>query len=286
MKLGLLAIFRNEAHILDEFIQHYKQQGVDHFYLINNASEDNYETILNKYSDIITLKHEPYLGPSTVLELGGRQLEAYNELLPEITTDWLYICDLDEFAYGQQGFTLKTFLETHGTKFEQVLLPLKTFSSNNQVQQPASVVRGFTQRRVGEKYTLYKPIVKTAAVARIRINYCTLKYGTTVDAALTKTSNKFVTENARVEEPENLRFRDISATGFDQALVVSNHYTVQSYNWFFNVKATRGTATWHGGPKIEAKQWFQQVWDKLHKHPMITDTVLLDITKNDPFGKL
>ena len=32
----IVAIFKNESHILEEWIQHYIKEGVQHFYLINN----------------------------------------------------------------------------------------------------------------------------------------------------------------------------------------------------------------------------------------------------------
>ena len=43
------AIFKNESHILKEWIDHYFFHGVDHIYLINDNSNDNYLTILEQY---------------------------------------------------------------------------------------------------------------------------------------------------------------------------------------------------------------------------------------------
>ena len=37
--LSILAIFRNEEHVLDEFIQHHIKQGIDHFYLVDNVPQ-------------------------------------------------------------------------------------------------------------------------------------------------------------------------------------------------------------------------------------------------------
>jgi len=56
------AVFRNESHILDEWIRHYLDRGADHIYLVNDFSNDNFlDKILpfgNKitlfYSDIVT----------------------------------------------------------------------------------------------------------------------------------------------------------------------------------------------------------------------------------------
>lgn len=266
--IGLLAIFRNESHILKEFIDHYIRQGIDHFYLINNASEDNFMPILEEYSNIVTLKHEPYVGPTQTLELGGRQLEAYNEILPEVTTDWLYICDLDEFAYAREDSTIKSFINTWGKKFEQVLIPLKTFNSNGHIQQPNSVIKSFTSRRASEAYMLYKPIVRTECIEKIKINYCTLKRGVTTNSSLTLFSDSFVTKEPRVDNLTVLNFRNVLDGRLEKSKVVSNHYTTQSKDWFYSVKATRGTATWHGGPKMDAIEWFSKMWERAHQNPV------------------
>ena len=49
--LSIVAIFKNESWILKEWIEHYLNQGVDHFFLIDNGSTDNYHTILQPYID-------------------------------------------------------------------------------------------------------------------------------------------------------------------------------------------------------------------------------------------
>ena len=40
--LVVLAIFKNESHIINEWITHHLNQGVEHFYMIDNGSNDNY----------------------------------------------------------------------------------------------------------------------------------------------------------------------------------------------------------------------------------------------------
>ena len=40
------AVFKNEAHIMKEWIDHYLFHGVDHIYLINDNSNDKFLDIL------------------------------------------------------------------------------------------------------------------------------------------------------------------------------------------------------------------------------------------------
>ena len=62
MKLGLMAMFKNEGHILYEFINHYILEGIDQFILIDDNSTDNYYENNKNWMDslvksnIITIK--------------------------------------------------------------------------------------------------------------------------------------------------------------------------------------------------------------------------------------
>lgn len=273
--IGLLAIFRNEAHCLEEFILHYLKQGIDHFYLINNASTDNYEQIIFKYDRFITLKQEPFISNTIVLNTGGKQIEAYNKLLPEIKTDWVYVCDLDEFAYARLGQScFKTFINKHGNKdYAQFLIPLKTFSSSGIIEQPSSLVKNFVTRKV-ENYPLFKPLVKTNMINRISINYCLLKDGLSTNTSFTEVSDKFIGTGRSISSEFVLPMRHLDTNKLNNSQILSNHYTTQSKNWFFNVKATRGTATWHGGPQMPAIEWFGQMWQRAHAGIQVQDVEL------------
>ena len=58
-------MFKNESYIIEQWIQHYLLEGVNHFYLIDNGSTDDYECKIKKYMNKITLvkdKNELWLG--------------------------------------------------------------------------------------------------------------------------------------------------------------------------------------------------------------------------------
>lgn len=91
--LSCLAIFKNEAVNLREWIEHYLWQGVEHFYLINNGSTDNYKEVLEPYQNVISLFERPerYV-----------QKKHYNEIFNTYikgNSKWLAVVDLDEFFY-------------------------------------------------------------------------------------------------------------------------------------------------------------------------------------------
>ena len=49
--LSVASIFRNETMGIVEWLNHYRFHGVDHVYLVNDFSEDDYETVLKPFID-------------------------------------------------------------------------------------------------------------------------------------------------------------------------------------------------------------------------------------------
>src|SRR5262245_4442121 len=94
--LSILAIFKNEAHIFQEWIEHYLQEGVEHFFLIDNGSDDNFLETL-----------QPYTGKISLWERRDRhaQVRLYNETFGAVRhlTQWIIPVDLDEFIYARHG---------------------------------------------------------------------------------------------------------------------------------------------------------------------------------------
>jgi hypothetical protein len=119
MSLCLVTIFKNEAHIIKEWIEHYLRQGVDKFFMIDNDSNDNYLDFL-----------KPYIEKNIVdLVIDAKkhaQAELYNTYYLEKSKnyDWAIVCDLDEFIYARNGFhTIKEYLSTIDTEVSQIFIP-------------------------------------------------------------------------------------------------------------------------------------------------------------------
>ena len=103
--IGLTAIFRNEAPYLEEWLNFHLAVGVDHFFLYNHQSTDNYQEVLASYvgARVVTLMEAP--------EVFSPQVPTYNHALtthPEC--DWMVVCDLDEFIVPVSGNSLREVL--------------------------------------------------------------------------------------------------------------------------------------------------------------------------------
>lgn len=281
MKLGLMAMFRNESHIIEEFMDHYIDQGVDHFYFIDNSSTDDTVSKLTKYSKFVTLKSQPIVRNVDNPFEYGIQIETYKMFLGEFKTEWLYCCDLDEFAYAKNGYSnLKDFIMREGEKFDQLLIPLKNFTSNKLKKQPDSVVKGFTRRTNCElvPYNRSKPLVRVSKLVQIGINQCQLSDGVTVDGCIGNHDESFSAQKAWASgHPATEKFRKYTEQMYKDSFVISNHYEIQSEEYFFNIKAKRGvTAVCYARPGETIEQWWRRRWNKLE---ILTDKFLLDDTE-------
>ncbi len=90
--LAVCACFKNEAHYLQEWIEYHILIGVNHFYLFNNESEDDYQIILKKYM---------LQGLVTVTDFPGKgiQYDVYRKCILDHHQDvaFLAMIDIDEF---------------------------------------------------------------------------------------------------------------------------------------------------------------------------------------------
>lgn len=104
--VSICAIFKNEASYLKEWIEFHHIVGVDHFYLYNNNSEDNFMKILQPYieNNWVTLVEWPH---------NQMQMEAYMDGIKNFSseTKWLGFIDIDEFIVPKSTDNIYDFLK-------------------------------------------------------------------------------------------------------------------------------------------------------------------------------
>lgn len=106
--VSICLIFKNEAKYLREWIEYHKLLGVEHFYLYNNFSDDNYKDVLKPYieSNEITLIDWPYQ---------YAQIQAYEDAFNRFKneTQWIGFIDADEFVNLKSVNNIKSFLQRY-----------------------------------------------------------------------------------------------------------------------------------------------------------------------------
>lgn len=103
--VSICAIFRDEGRYLEEWIEYHRIIGIEHFYLYNNFSKDNYKDILDPYiqEGIVTL---------TDWEIPQGQMKAYADCVEKYSseTNWIGFIDLDEFVVPNHDDSIQAFL--------------------------------------------------------------------------------------------------------------------------------------------------------------------------------
>ena len=242
-RLAVGAIFKNEGHCLKEWLEHYIYHGVEHFYLINDQSTDNYAEILQPYIEkgFITLNSPIWS------RYMGRQHDMYNTyILPYLkTTDWLLMVDLDEFMWSHTSNDLHWVL-SRIPNVGQIQVEHTLFGSNGHKKQPKSLVKGFT-RRSAESPSQNPGLRKYFIKSSYEFSSLNLHHATFVNKEDEK--NHFVVLN--------------------QPHFVLNHYNCQSESFWKDVKCMRGDADEY---KVRDMELF-----KLNDQNDVEDTLLRDV---------
>ena len=123
--VSVCAIFKNEASYLREWIMFNKIVGVDHFYLYNNNSNDNYFQVLKPFVDcgLVTLNEWPQ---------NQKQMECYVDCIEKYRseTKWLGFIDIDEFIVPKSTNTIYDFLREYENTCGAVNIYWKLFGTS------------------------------------------------------------------------------------------------------------------------------------------------------------
>jgi hypothetical protein len=125
--ISICAIFKNESKFLDEWIKYHLVVGVDHFYLYNNNSNDEFLDVLQPYIDkgVVDLLDWPF---------NHSQMQAYEDCYNKNKnyTNWLAFIDIDEFVCPISNDNLKSWI-TGFKYYPGVAVYWKNFGSNGKL---------------------------------------------------------------------------------------------------------------------------------------------------------
>ena len=173
-KISVLAMFKNEMSIIEEWILHYINEGVEHFYLIDNGSTDDYISIINKYKNKISLiidsTHLPNKTQSTLYN------KHYLEQIKK-ETEWIIICDIDEYFYINDNIKLINYFtdnKNNNLNYDILWVPWRLFGTKFE-NTPESLVKSLVFRKKDEiknSFGYGKSIVKTNKILKLNIHLC------------------------------------------------------------------------------------------------------------------
>ena len=253
-ELSILAIFKNETMNLKIWLDHYLWQGVEHFYLIDNDSNDNPISILQEYIDKGVVTY--YFKPEKYQQVQHYRNVFDNERLKE-KTKWLCICDLDEFFFGTENKLVDAIYEFDG--YDVVYTNSFFYGCDNLIEHPLDIrisnIHRSDDMLNGIKY-FFKP--------------------------------KCINDSSEIwihwlvhSGSDSLQKKILSTETFDNSKIRLNHYIVQSLEYWQNIKMKRGDVSVPQNEYIRT----MKVFDDYIKNAIIRDDTLKLIIENDLYYK-
>ena len=280
--VGVLALFRDEAMYLTEWLTHYAAEGVTQFVLLENQlSVDNSVELVHRFA-----QQNPWLNVSLHTAREPRQQNRhYARHLHRVTTDWVLIVDLDEFAYARRGFkTLPHFLlnlTAADPTVGLVAIPWKVFGAKYQVWHPISIIANATVRHNIGKNLIF-PGHKVEYKSLLCLSAVRAHLGLEPDAALVEEllpvgptsfpeidlhhsieglravfpdGTRLSKHRGMANEPNASKVGGLTPAFVERWPVHLNHYRLGSCEFWYRVKLMRG-----GAADVAAGPAFHRSW--------------------------
>jgi hypothetical protein len=140
--LSIVAIYRDEAVYMREWIEFHRIVGVERFFLYDNFSVDNHREVLAPYlEDGTVVLHDWPVFPG--------QIPAYDDALRRHGGEsrWIAFIDLDEFLFSPTGQPLPDILRDY-ERHPGVLANWAVFGSSGHLTRPPGLVIETYRRRM------------------------------------------------------------------------------------------------------------------------------------------
>lgn len=221
--ISICAMFKNESKYLDEWIRFHLVVGIDHFYLYNNNSDDNYLEILNPYikKGIVDLIEWPFQ---------HSQMKAYEDcyIKHRNDTNWLTFIDIDEFICPSSTDNIKSWLRSF-KNYPGVAVYWKQFGSNGKLIHDCGHL-------VIEQYTQCWPKYSTFTKMFCNMNFPIYKF-----------ENPHIINSKLfgINIPSINQFKKVISFGINRTSICNkstiqiNHYWGKAYDSFFESKVNR-----------------------------------------------
>jgi len=181
--LSITTITKNSASYIREWLEYHILIGIDHFFILDNESEDGLHALLKPYieKDLVTYipwADDSYRDAKFKLSLNTQQKGmVYALSLHGCKSDWTALIDDDEFLVPKQNRSIKEVLKDYSS-YGGLAVGWAWFGSNGHVKKPKSLVmEAFTKRRE-DLDILYKTIIQPVYFRRMKtIHYPVFESG-------------------------------------------------------------------------------------------------------------
>ena len=257
--LAVVAIFKNEGHYLKEWLDYHLLAGVEHFYLYNNGSSDDYKEVLAPYieKNLVTLTDFP-----------GKlmQYPAYDDAIEKYRFECRYMAfiDLDEFIYLKSNRSIVEVVDeilSVKKNATGLVINWQCFGSNG--QEKADYSRGVLERFTRRAPNDWPPngregnhFIKTISNPRLIRHFINPHF-----------ANYFEGKSAVNSTGEYISSKDYSESVLTDKIVV-NHYNTKSKEEYVKNKIQRGFACSQRNP------YSDKIFDDYDRNEVFDDGIL------------
>ena len=243
-RIVICGIFKNEAPFLKEWIEFHEMMGVEHFYLYNNNSEDNYQEILDPYisKGLVTLVEWPY---------DQAQMGAYKHYYDTYRheSQWFSFLDIDEFFCPRYEESLSDWILKHD-KYPVRVIYWRMFGTSGKLKHDCN-------RLVIDQYTVSWDHLYYVGKCLINTDYDIVKFDSTTHH-LTQVYYPFL------------------FGAFKIRVAPANQYGWFVYNPFhFSLFIGKKK------PSIQINHYWSKAWDVYERKRQMTDVFFKDNPKLD-----
>lgn len=245
-QLSICAIFQNEAPYLKEWIEFHRLMGVEHFYLINHRSQDDYQEVLQPYilSGLVELKEEKKKA-DTLKTFNSLQCKCYTKCLTQSRgiSKWVAFLDIDEFLFPIKESNLPEVLKDY-EEFGGVGVNWLMFGPSHvwKIPQHQLLIESLTHCAAkdfkGNRYI--KSIVKPE---------CAIRFTNPHQPVYNK-------QHVEVNS-DKLPLEGMWSSYYQSSTLRINHYWTREGDYFYRQKIKRHKR-WRGDPDLQAIKDFIQ----------------------------
>lgn len=176
-QVAVVAIVKDEAPYLKEWLDYHRLIGVDRFFIYDNDSKDDTVQVLEPYIKAGIVEYKFFPG-------SGMQEKAYFDCARRVAgkVDWLITIDVDEFVQCLNGYSLVAWLEQLPKYVSQVEFGWMIYGSNGFVKKPdGMVIENYNRHATNDFLADYKSVVRPDRVVGISFPHEYQVIGLTVD---------------------------------------------------------------------------------------------------------
>ncbi|MFO1091173.1 MAG: glycosyltransferase family 92 protein [Hyphomicrobiales bacterium] len=143
--LAIVAIARDEAEYLREWLEFHLMMGAEHVYLYDNQSSDDTRGLVRSYEDRNLVTRINWPNPSTE----SPQLTAYADAIVRFGRFWRWMAfiDIDEFLYSGRSSSVVDVLQSSFADHAAVEVAWRNFGFSGHASKPAGpVIESYTAR--------------------------------------------------------------------------------------------------------------------------------------------